>query len=365
MFDDVSESELELLRQVLKRGSEEFRVVRRAQIVLHVLETGSIRGTATEFSCERKTVRRWLTRWLEKRSVDALRDAPRSGRPPKVGVSETAKTLSIVSQEPSAYDLVTAGWTQQQVVDVLGTMDVELSRSSVQRILARQDIDVRSVRYWLFTPTDRENFIERRDAICALYERMDALPSDEIVVCFDPKPGIQILSDPKNRGGSLGVRPGQPRRVEFEYRRLGTRTLVAAVSPLTGEVLHYDLYHKDRRFHSAATIEFLEELRIKLKKRGYRVIHLVLDNGSTHVSKATSAYLAEHSASFKTYFTPVHASWLNLCENFFSTFTRRYLKNRRYRSIEEFLELVPRWVADHNERCNGLRWTYAPHQKAA
>jgi DDE superfamily endonuclease len=282
-----------------------------------------------------------------------------------VGIAETAQTLSIVSQEPSAYGLVIASWTQLEVVGVLAREGMEVSRSTVQRILARQDVDVRSVRYWLFTPTDRENFVERRGAICAIYQRMDAVPADEIVVCFDPKPGIQILSDPKKLLGGTAPKSGHKRRVEFEYRRLGTRTFVAAVSPMTGEVLHWDLYHKDRRFDSAATIEFLEALRVKLALRGYRVIHLVLDNGSTHVSKATSAYFKEHEETFKIYFTPVHASWLNLCENFFSTFSRRYLRHRRYPSLEAFCELVPRWIADHNHRCKRLRWTYAPHQKAA
>jgi hypothetical protein len=282
-----------------------------------------------------------------------------------IGISATAEILSIVSQEPSAYGLVIVTWTQLEIVDILAREGLHLSRSSVQRILAQQDIDVRSVRYYLFTPTDREDFVERRNAICALYERMDALPADEIVVCFDPKPGIQILSDPKNFLGGTAPKSGQKRRIEFEYRRMGTRTLVAAVSPLTGEVLHYDLYHKERRFHSAATIEFLEALRIKLASLGYRVIHLVLDNGSTHRSKATSAYFRKHKDTFKIYFTPVHASWLNLCENFFSTFSRRYLRHRRYPSMDAFCELVPRWVTDHNQRCKRLRWTYAPHQKAA
>lgn len=365
MVQGSFETQLEILRAIVRRTSEEARIVQRANLVLDALVNGSIRGTGTRFNCDRKTVRRWVSRWLNDPCIESLRDTTRSGRPPKVGLSETAKTLSLVSQEPSAYGLVVAGWTQQEIVGVLAGEGVHLSRSSVQRILARQDIDVRSVRYWLFTPTDRENFVERRDAICALYERMDALPSDEIVVCFDPKPGIQILSDPKNLSVHTAAKSGQKRRVEFEYRRLGTRSLVAAVSPVTGEVLHWDLYHKERRFDSAATIEFLEALRIKLAKRGYRVIHLVLDNGSTHVSKATSAYFKEHAETFKTYFTPIHASWLNLCENFFSTFSRRYLRHRRYSSLEAFCDLVPRWIADHNQRCKRLRWTYAPHQKAA
>jgi len=256
-------------------------------------------------------------------------------------------------------------WCQEQIVQVLAGQGVVMSRSSVQRVLARQDIDIRSVKYWLFTPTDREDFIERREAICSLYRDMESMPTDEIVVCIDAKPGIQVLANPHGKAGDRGGAPGKRRRVEFEYRRLGTQSFVAAVSPRTGEVLHYDLYDKDRRFDSSATIDYLEALRLELEKVGFAHIHLVLDNGSTHASKATQAYLKQYASSYTTYYTPVHASWLNLCENFFSIFSRRYLKNRRYGSIDEFVTGMPLWISDHNRRCRPLRWTYAPHQKAA
>ena len=271
----------------------------------------------------------------------------------------------MISQSPADYGVDQARWTQQLIVEILEKEGVTMSRSTVQRILAAQDIDVRTVRYWLWTPKDRPEYIERRDAICDIYLRMDELPQDEIVVCFDAKPGIQILSDPKNKGGMSFPSFGRPRRVEFEYKRFGTRSFVAAVSPATGEVLHFDLYSKDRRFDSHETISFLEKLRLKLQEQGYRRIHLVLDNGSTHVSKATTSYFEKHTSAFSTYFTPVHASWLNLCENFFSIFSRRYLQHRRYATVDSFVQGVPLWVQDHNRRANPLCWTYAPHKRTA
>lgn len=334
-------------------------------MLLTWLGGASFRETARRHATSVSVVRRWVDRWRAQRCIEALRDRPRTGRPKTFDLRVEAKVLSIVSQSPAAFGLPDAGWTQPLVVGALASEGVVASRSTVQRILSRQDIDIRTVRYWLWTPRDRPEYEQRRDAICDLYLRMNELPSDEIVVCFDAKPGIQILGKPKNKGGSCGPRSGQPRRLEFEYRRRGTRGLVAAVRPDTGEVVHHDLYHKERRFDSAETIAFLERLQSKLLAQGYRRIHLVLDNGSTHVSKATTAYFQAKSASFTTYFTPVHASWLNLCENFFSTFSRRYLRHRRYGSVDEFVEGVPVWISDHNQRANPLRWTYAPHQREA
>jgi len=365
VVDLSRQAQLELLRSIVRLRVAAHCVVTRAQLVLTHLEGASFRETARRQRSAVSTVRRWVEEWREKPGIAALRDKRRTGRNATFGIRETAKVLSIVSQSPAAYGLHFVSWTQELVVEVLAAEGTLMSRSTVQRILARQDIDIRTVKYWLWTPRDRPNYLERRNAICDAYLAMNSLPDDEILICFDAKPGIQILGDPKNKGGSCGPRSGEPRRLEFEYRRLGTRSLVAAVAPTTGEVMHFDLYDKERRFVSSETTAFLEVLRLKLKDLGFRRIHLVLDNGSTHASKATTAYFQEHAETFVTYFTPVHASWLNLCENFFSTFSRRYLKHRRYRAVDEFVCAVPTWIEDHNHRCNPLRWTYAPHQRAA
>ena len=356
---------IEELRRIVRLRAAPSCLVERAGLVLSYLEAGSLRETARRCGSAVSTVRRWVERWKAKPSIESLSDLQRTGRKRTFDLRTTVKVLSIVSQSPEEYGFSTVMWTQELLVEELKNQGITVSRSTVQRILARQDIDVRTVKYWLHTPRDRPNYIERRDAICDLYLGMNSLPDDEIVIVFDAKPGIQILGDPKNNDGHSWPRPGQPRRVEFEYRRLGTRSLVAAVSPATGEVMHFDLYDKSRRFDSGETIDFLDALRFKLNEQGFRRIHLVLDNGSTHTSKATTAYFEKHAQTFTTYFTPVHASWLNLCENFFSTFSRRYLKHRRSTSVDEFVARVPSWIDDHNRRCNPLRWTYAPHQRAA
>lgn len=363
--DTVEDPSIALLSAVLRLRVIPHRIVKRAQIVLTFLQCRSVRGTARLCRCGVSTVQRWVERWTHDPTMRSLDDLERSGRSKKYDLDVTARVLSIVSQKPADFGLVHAGWTQELIVEVLRAQGITVSRSTVQRILSRQQIDVRTVKYWLFTPRDREEYVERRDAICDLYLRMKALPADEIVVCFDAKPGMQILGDPKNKGGSMPAKAGYARRQEFEYRRLGTRSLVAAIRPDTGEVVHAELYDKTRRFNSAETIAYLERLRHTLEAQGYTKIHLVLDNGSTHRSKATTAYFGLESSSYVTYFTPVHASWLNLCENFFSIFSRRYLRNRRFHSVDEFVTGVPDWLEDHNARCRPLSWTYAPHQRAA
>jgi transposase len=64
MVEEASNAELEGLRTIIRRRSEEARIVRRAELVLDALVGGSIRGTASHFNSDRKTVRRWVGRWL-------------------------------------------------------------------------------------------------------------------------------------------------------------------------------------------------------------------------------------------------------------------------------------------------------------
>ena len=124
----ITEADRAPLEAILRRSSEEFRALRRARIVLEYLDCGSISETALACECGRKTVRTWVQRWTSNRSIEALRDLQRNGRKPVFSLNATAMVLSLVSQEPSSYGLVTARWTQALVVEVMANQGVKLSR---------------------------------------------------------------------------------------------------------------------------------------------------------------------------------------------------------------------------------------------
>lgn len=103
-----------------------------------------------------------------------------------------------------------------------------MSRSSVQRILSQGDIRPHKMDIWLHSPDPL--FREKVTGICELYLRP---PPGSVVLCVDEKPGIQAL------GRKHPTRPadvGRHGRYEFEYKRNGTRKLIAAFNPHTGEV---------------------------------------------------------------------------------------------------------------------------------
>ncbi len=96
-------------------------------------------------------------------------------------------------------------------------------------------------------------------------------------------------------------------------------SIIAAMDVTAGEVISQRI----RRNDSAAFISFLTVLDQHIAP-GLR-IHLIMDNGSSHTSKATRAWLAAHPRFAVTH-TPKHASWLNMTEQWFGVLTRKLLR---------------------------------------
>lgn len=355
----------EELRAITRRQTEQARRVTRAKMVLGVVfERRRIAGVARELGKTRATVRLWVGRFREKCSLEALEDLPRSGRPARLGARAQAVVMGLACQLPKDLGRLEGRMTQPIIAEEAGKQGVRLSRSSVQRILSLAEVKPHRERYYLFTVKDRPEYISRRDAICAAY--VHEYPDDEVLVCIDEKTGIQALGLPKKRlphGGRRPAAPGIPPRIDQHYVRHGSRSLVVAVHPSTGRLAHQAVV-PSRGYRTAEAIEFLRELASKLPDK--RVIHVIWDNASTHRSHAMKAFLSsDEGQRFRVLYTPPHASWLNLAENFFSRFSRRYLHGQRYDSLAHLDAHLAAALADYDGVARPMRWTYAPQERAA
>ncbi|MFJ1550267.1 IS630 family transposase [Streptomyces sp. NPDC088246] len=144
---------------------------------------------------------------------------------------------------------------------------------------------------------------------------------------------------------------GHTERREFECRRHGTASIVAALDVHTGQVLVEDIARND----SVTFIRFLQLLDRSIDAA--LTIHLVLDNGSSHVSKATRAWLAAHPR-FTVHHTPKHASWLNQVEIFFSIPARRLLRRGEFTSRQDLIDQIREFTLDYDNEARRFRWTY-------
>lgn len=337
---------VELERRV-RASTSAHRDRQRAGLVLLAADGVSGREISARIGLSEQSVSKWRRRF-DAEGLDGLADAPRCGRPLVYGPTERLVLMAKVTEEHPEVD---AQWSHSTLAAAMADAGIGMSASQIGRILADDDVKPHRVQGWL-TRRDTPEFWERAADVCGLYL---SPPENAVVLSVDEKAGIQAKS-PKHPTST--VAPGRPARREFEYVRHGTASLVAALDVATGKVHACDIARND----SSHFIGFLTEIDDAIDDS--LAIHLVLDNGSSHTSKATRAWLADHPR-IVVHHTPVHASWLNQVEAFFSILSRKVLRRGEFTSRQDLVNKMMAFIEHHSETATPFKWTYDAHQPAA
>lgn len=236
-----------------------------------------------------------------------------------------------------------AEWARRLEAD--GLVD-SLSTATVRRILTHHKRKPWRQHLWLSPKVPRNAaFRAQVEEICGLYTRL--LPATAVVLRVEEKTNLQ----PRPRlAPTQPAAPGQPVRVEHEYRRVGALNLLAAFDTRTGRV--YAVTAERKR--PAEFILLLEKLDQEIAPR-VTTIHVVLDNLRRHRGQQVRRWLAEH-ARFLFPFTPVHCSWMNQMEQWFSILPRKRLRIVAFASKAEWAERLQAFVAEWNERAHPFQW---------
>jgi len=149
--------------------------------------------------------------------------------------------------------------------------------------------------------------------------------------------------------------PGRGGRLEFEYRRNGTRCLFACFNVGTGRVL-------GRITRSRKRPDFFAFMDLVARRYRQPRVHVILDNLNKHKDTSMGAFLSDwnrcHGGRFVFHFTPTHGSWLNQVELWFAIITRRVLRHGDFRSVDELIAALEQFIARWNRReAHPLRWT--------
>lgn len=339
----TDQERIELERRVGSPTSPQ-RDVKRAQVVLLAADAIPSRQISQTIGMHESHVANWRHRFLAERLV-GLGERKHTGRPRRLGHDERLAMAAAATSEKSADDPVSM-WTLDELVEILAeSHNITVSRSQLGKILAAMDIDLRKVRGWLNRRDDPEFWTRVRD-VCGLYLNP---PEHAIVLSVDEKTGIQakerIVKDQPPQ-------PGRSRRREFEYKRHGIAKLIAALDVNTGEVLAETIPRNDSENFCA----FLETIEANVAPD--LTIHVILDNGSSHTSKQTTAWLAAHHR-WEVHFTPKHASWVNQVELFFSILQRKVIRNGNFKSQADLITKMMRFITDYDQTARPFKWTYA------
>ena len=93
-----------------------------------------------------------------------------------------------------------------------------------------------------------------------------------------------------------------------------------------------------------------------------KVLHLIVDNASTHNTKAVQEYLEQRPGRFAVHFTPTHASWLNLVERWFAEITTKRIRRGSCSSVRELERAIMKYVHQWNESGKRFVWTKTSRQ---
>jgi DDE superfamily endonuclease len=247
-------------------------------------------------------------------------------------------------------------WTCAELARTLKTSGVveTISPQSVQRILSSHKLKPWRVHHWLSTKVPRdEAFRAQVVALCDLYTR--PLGAHERVLSVDEKTSLQ----PRTR--TSPTRPalpgGTPVQLEHEYQRKGALNLLAAFDTRTGDVIGICR----RRKRQLEFIELLEAIE-RATPSSTTAIHLVCDNVRTHKGKLVCAWLANHPR-FRFHFTPVHCSWMNQVEQWFSILQRKRLRVSNFHDLQDLELKILAFIDEWNEHAAPFNWTQKSFEK--
>lgn len=320
---ELTGKEKQELRQAKKKGNKNARLVIRILIILMANAGKTMAATAEILGCCEQTVLNQRKRFLARRAegaMAALMDLPRSGRPVIYGPQERAQITAVVCETLWKRELPLSRFSiadLRRVVIQEGGL-AGLSHSSLGRILRQDALKPWRYRYWLF-PRDPD-FVSRACVILDLYAGFwqgQRLGPDEHLLSADEK-SIQILT---RCHPSLPAIPGYEQRVEFEYERQGTVAYHAAWDVFRGKIF-------GRVAPNTCIATFNQLIDLVMPQAPYQTaarVFWIVDGGCAHHRNTFPARLRGMYANAVAVSLPVHASWLNQIELYFSIVQRKVL----------------------------------------
>ena len=239
------------------------------------------------------------------------------------------------------------------VTDRAGTAVAKpISRSTVWRILDADAIKPWRYKYWIF-PRDPQ-FADKAGVILDLYAGVwqgEALGAHDYILSADEKTSIQarLRCHP-----SLGPAPGRQQRVEHEYDRGGALHYLAAWDVQRGYVMGRCEPRTGLEPFGRLVTQVMEQEPYCSANR----VFWVVDNGSSHRGQAAVCRLLKAYANAILVHTPVHASWLNQVEIYFSIVQRKVLTPNDFASLQEVEQRLRLYEALSNQRPCPFVWKF-------
>ena len=365
----LSGEEKNYLEAQTRARTIQAQTVARARVLLLRSESVSINEIADKVGLNRCSVMLCLKKYEDGGIENALFDTPGRGRNAEITDDEKAWIINVACQKPTDFGYAAETWTYAKLTKHINktaesvgfTRLSTIGKTTINTILEEAEIKPHKITY--YCENRDSDFDAKMHNVLLVYKQLsfqfdengELLPfeNDEQtvhVLSYDEKPGIQAISTT-----SEDLRPDSNHSTinrDYEYKRLGTVSLLAAIDLQSGEAIPLV---KDKH-SSKEYIEFLKKLDAKYPAGDK--IRIILDNLKVHTSDETRRFLATMPGRFEFVFTPKHGSWLNMIEGFFSKMTRQMLRGIRVKTKDELIERIYKYFDEVNEEPVVFHWKY-------
>ncbi len=400
IFTEKQES---ILRRIHRSTTASQRLVQRVHVILLAFAGSLNVDIAKIVGLARKQVGVWRRRWQQSfdalvaiecretqaelcRAIeDTLSDAPRSGSPGTFTAEQVTQVLATACEEPEQSGRPVDRWTHRELADEVIHRKIvpSISVSQVGRYLAQAELQPHRSKYWLNTKEkDPEIFQQQTETVCQTYLEAPVLYFQENThtVSVDEMPGVQAL---ERVARTIPMQPGQPTRIEFEYKRHGTLCLTGNWDVVLGQMI-------------ASTIgttrteeDFARHIHNTIATDRTSAWVFVVDNLNTHCSESLvryvarlekidentlgkkgkcgvlksmasrQAFLTDRSHRIRFVYLPKHTSWLNQIEIVFGIVGRRVVRHGNFKSLAALKERLLDFIDYFNRTfAKPFRWTY-------
>jgi hypothetical protein len=226
------------------------------------------------------------------------------------------------------------------------------SASTIWRWLHDRSLKPWQTRSWIF-PRD-PLFAQKAGRVLDLYaRRFDGrrLHPGEYVICADEKSQLQALG---RKHPTVPAAPGRAALVEFEYVRGGTLAYLAA-----WDVHHGRLFGRCEDTTGIKPFaRLVDEVMASEPYKSAKTVYWIVDNGSSHVGKTSIKRMTDAYENARLIHLPVHASWLNQIEIYFSILQRKALTPNDFADLDALAARIVAFEDHYRQIAKPFDWTF-------
>lgn len=399
----LTEKQERVLQQMTRSTTTPLRLVQRASLILLAFAGWLNRDIATEIGLARKQVGLWRRRWQQSFNAlvaveceenhaafrrfieDVLSDAPRSGSTGTFTAEQVTQILATACEVPEQSGRPIDSWTHRELTDEVIYRGIvsSISVSQVGRYLNQAELQPHRSKYWLNTKEkDPEVFEQQVQIVCQTY--LDApdlyFQENTHTVSVDEMPGIQAL---ERIAKTIPMQPGQPERIEYEYKRHGTLCLIGNWDVVLGQMIAptiretrteedfaWHIHHTIQTDAEAGWVFVMDNLNIHCSETLVRYVarlegideRTLGHKGKSGILKSMAtrqAFLSDRRHRIRFVFLPKHTSWLNQIEVIFGIVGRRVVRRGNFTSLAALKQRLLAFIDYFNRTfAKPFRWTY-------